>query len=121
MFFSRISHLAGKIRQRGAHLAGKIRTSVGVNSGKIRNIIHDVQTFVNRVKRVAPLATTLLDDVSDIFPGVSALKKGVTYGVAALDTLSNVSQKANSVASGTESFVNNPNVRSFRDLVSNFN
>lgn len=120
MFFSRISHLAGKIRSRGSHLAGKIRSNVGSTAGKIKNTIHDLRVFIDRVKKVAPIATEIIDDVSDLIPGARLLKKGVSYGVSALDTLSNVSQKANSVAAGTENFVNNPNLRSFRELVGNF-
>ena len=117
MFFNRLSQLAGKVYSRGAHIAGKIKNNAIVTVGKVKNTLHDISSFIERVQKVAPLATEIVDELTEFIPGAHVAKKAIKYGVAGLNTIGGISKKAHSIASGTEDFINNPSHRTFAELV----
>lgn len=68
------------------HIGKKAYNDFGAGVKKVREIAQDVQSM-------SPLLIELLNDASDLVPGVEPIKKIAKYGMMGLDSLSSFAKK----------------------------
>lgn len=68
------------------HIGKKVYNDVGAGIKKVREIAQDVHAM-------SPLLIELLNDASDLVPGVEPIKKIVKYGAMGLDSIGSFAKK----------------------------
>lgn len=115
-WFNRVKQYAGKVYNKGLETVGKVRTGALSAVGKVKHTIHDIQNFVDKVRKFAPIATDVVDELTDFIPGISNVKHGINTGLKYADKISGYAESALKTTNGTESFINNPSIGSFKEL-----
>lgn len=115
-WWNTISQYAGKIKNKGIEAVGKVKTGVMSAVGKVKHTIHDIRGFVDKVKKFAPIATDIVDTLSDFVPGVSVAKHAINRGLHVADKVGSYTDSVAKTVGGTESFIENPSAQSFRDI-----
>ena len=110
------SNLAKKVYSKGSNFASKVRNNFLHGASKVRSTIHDVRSFIEKVQKIAPVATQIVDDVTNLIPGAAPIKQGLKYGLSAFDTISSLTGPAENKILKAESFARNPNVINFKQL-----
>lgn len=111
-----ISNFAKKVYSKGSNFASKVRDGFLHGASKIRHTIHDVKNFIDKVQKISPIATQIVDDVTNLIPGAQPIKKGLKFGLSAFDTISSLLPSVDEKIMKAENFARNPNVLGFKQL-----
>ena len=110
------NNLSKKIYSSGNNFAKKVQSGFLTGTSKIRSVLHDVKGFVDKVNEVAPFASQIVDDVTNLIPGAQPIKQGLKYGLSAFNTISSFAGVADDKLNKASSFARNPNVRRFNRI-----
>jgi hypothetical protein len=107
---SHIPQLARKIHTKGTHLARKVRNSALVGARKARHFIHDAKVFVDKVNRAAPIVSEVVDELTDIVPGIGQAKGAIRLGISGFNTISSLLDRAEHKRQRAQDLAQNPSL-----------